>query len=298
MTLSYLWRLLCLSAAVFFLLNFALGAIVSLAAPLVIRLAERTAPRNAARLLLMARLAPAAVAALVVLAACVPSYLWLEPAASAEHVGTTCLAAAALGFLLCLAACARVGRAAARSHNFLRLQSPCLAMSGILRPRLIVAPVVRRALTPEQLEAALDHERAHWVSRDNLKRLLMLISPGILPFYCGLARLERAWNRLTEWAADDAAVAGSTTRSLSLAAALVSVARLQAAPPPPLATSLLGDSPDLAGRVARLLHRPPRREIYRRSGRPFVIASVALTVVLLNPSTLYFAHRLLERLME
>jgi Zn-dependent protease with chaperone function len=171
-------------------------------------------------------------------------------------------------------------------------------MSGILRPRLIVSPEVRRALTPEQLEAALDHERAHWVSRDNLKRLLMLLSPGLLPFYSGFTRLERAWGRFTEWAADDAAVAGSAARSVSLAAALVSVARLQTSSPPPLATSLLGDSPDLAARVHRLLHRAPRRETKPGSTTALGITSVALALVLLNPSTLYLAHRLLERLME
>jgi Peptidase family M48 len=301
MTLSYIWRLIFLSAAVFFLLNLALGAVVALASPFAIRLAERTAPRRAARLLLLLRLSPTAVASLVVLAVCVPSYLWLEPGSGDEHVGAACLAAAALAVVVSISAAARVCRAAIRSRDFLRHHTPSLAIAGILRPRLIVSPAVLRTLTPEQLETALDHERAHWLSHDNLKRLLMLFSPGLLPFYSGFGRIERAWARFTEWAADDTAAAGSATRALSLAGALVHVARLQTTPPPPLATSLLGEAPDLAARVTRLLHPEQRPVRQLRSGATIgaaMVLSTAFAVILLDPRTLNLAHSLLERLME
>jgi Zn-dependent protease with chaperone function len=302
MTLSYVWRLVCLSAAVFFLVNLLMGACVALAVPAAIRRAERTLPRRAALLLLVLRMLPAVLAAVTVLAVCVPSYLWLEPAGGAERVGAACLSAAALGLAVCLFAGARLCRAAVRSRRFVRAQSPCLAMAGILRPRLIVSPAVRHTLTAEQFEAALDHERAHWVSRDNLKRLLLLLAPGLLPFCPGFRRLDRAWTRFTEWAADDSAVAGSPARSLSLASALVRVARLQVRPVAlPLATSFLGETPDFAARVARLLNPAPRPESPPRKGALISAAAactLAFAAFLFHPATLTAAHRLLERLME
>jgi len=319
--LSYQWRLLCLSAAVFFLVNLALGAAVALASPLALRLAGRANPRRAARCLLALRLLPAALAAWIVLAVCVPSYLWLEPGLGVEYVGAACLAAAGMGAAIWSLAAARVWGAAVRSRRCLRDATrhcgyegtvrlwvvdgpaPSLALVGLVRPRLIVSRAVLGALAPEQLAAAFDHERAHWSSRDNLKRLLLLLAPGLLPFCGGFGRLERAWARFTEWAADDSAVAGHPRRSLSLAAALVRVARLQAHPPAlPLATSLLGEPRDLAVRVARLLRPAPASELAQPRGtlaRAGVsLALAACAAAMLHPATLSAAHRLLERLME
>jgi hypothetical protein len=84
------------------------------------------------------------------------------------------------------------------------------------------------------------------------------MAPGILPFFHGFSRLEQAWARVTEWAADDFAVAGDTHRSLTLAAALVRVARLGKVPAPPvLVTSLMPNGVDLSARVDRLLTSSP-----------------------------------------
>lgn len=303
MILSYQWRLLCLSAAVFFLVNGVAWAVAAAVAPLAVRWAGRLSPRQAARVLLILRLLPGSLATLVVLALCLPSYLWLEPGSGLEYTGGACLAAAAMGVALWIASIVRTGRAALRTKRLMQTNAPCLAVAGIIRPRLLISHAVRNALTAEQMAAALAHERAHWTSRDNWKRLLVLFAPGVLPFCTGFAHLERAWARFTEWAADDAAVAGDARRSLSLASALVRVARLQAqVPSMPLAIPLLGDLPDLRVRVHRLLNPVRAQTLPGRHGLPVPAVGTCLGAlvfaVLLNPATLSAAHRVLERLVE
>jgi hypothetical protein len=146
---------------------------------------------------------------------------------------------------------------------------------------------------------ALRHEWAHRISHDNLKRLLLLAIPDVLPWLRGLRAIDRAWARLAEWAADDRAVGDDSLRSVALAGALVRVARLGTAPPPaPLATSLLADGSDLAVRVDRLLHPAPRCD----AGRAWVLSGIgcaaAFTMLALRPETLRAAHRLLELLVH
>ena len=178
-----------------------------------------------------------------------------------------------------------------------------VSLAGVIHPRVILSRAVAGTLSKEQLAAALRHEQAHRVSRDNLKRLLILVAPGLLPFFHGFRDLERAWTRFTEWAADDRAVAGSSRRSLSLAAALVRVARMGAGPEPePLVTSLLADGEDLSARIDRLLRDTPPREKRRRL--PVVRATATLLLggtalaAMLQPATMTVVHRLLEELIQ
>jgi len=329
MTLAYLPRLLCISLATLFLVHLVLGVAVSLVARSAARIGERIRPRLAARCLLMLRLLPAMGAALVVVVVCLPSYLWLEPEAPTERVGFGCIAVALLGVAMWGVSLARGLRAAAGSRRFLRRcqragrpahlpagharawmdawivdgAAPLLALGGIVRPRVIVSRRVVSALSPEQLAAALRHERAHWTSRDNLKRLCILLTPGILPFSGSSRTLERAWTQFTEWAADDRAVAGSARRSFALAAALVRVARMTAeAPTFPLAFLLLGDTDRLAARVDRLLRGAPPS---RRPARPQPMLALSavllmvgsLAVAILQPGALYSVHVALEHLV-
>jgi len=323
MTLPYLLRLVCLCFACFFLLHLAIGAAVSLLVPAVLRRAGRMRPRQATHVLLAVRLFPPVFSGLVVLALCAPSYLLLEPAATNEEVGWACLAAA----LLCVASVGlsayRGWNAARRSAGYVRYcqmvgrqerlpgenapvwviegSAPFLVLAGILRPRLIISRPVVNALPSGQLAAALLHEQAHRLSRDNFKRLLLLLAPDLFPAWRGFVRLEKAWNRFTEWAADDDAVAGDSQRSISLASALVRVARMGACPQTaPLVTSLLADNQDLAERVERLLRETPEAKAAER--RPLAgliggLASLAaLALLTTQPETLSAVHRLLEQL--
>ena len=325
MILAYPLRLLGLCLASFFLVHLALGLGVSLLSPSAVRMAEHLRARVAARLLLGLRLMPAAGAVFLVAGLCVPSYLWLEPEAAAERVSWTFLAAALFAISIWGISIARGLRAAVRSLRYHRaclhagveerlkgqpapvwiVESPAggLALAGILRPRVFVSRSLVEALPSEQLAAALRHERAHQASRDNLKRLFLLLAPGLLPFHRGFEALERGWAKFAEWAADDSAAAGDPFGSVTLAAALVRVARMGPNPPASfLVTSLLGGSPDLPARVDRLLRAPtPARDWHQVEAMLVAAGSAILAMSLVamsQPETLSSVHGLLEHLVR
>jgi Zn-dependent protease with chaperone function len=322
MSVSYVLRLLGLSLGSFFLIHLAAGLLVSVAAPMALRFSERITPRAAARFLLILRLLPAGTAMLLVAGLCVPSYLWLEPAGATENIGLWCLAAAVLtvavwGISLTRAAravlgsfryirgCRQVGRQASGAVWVVESPAPVLGLAGIIHPRLVMSQGLVSALSKDQLAAALRHERAHGVSRDNLKRLLILLSPDVLPFVQGFKTLERGWAKFTEWSADDRAVAGNSRRSLSLAAALVRVARMSPAPEhTPLVASLLADGRDLSARIDRLLSMPiapqpkgGRRMPFLTAGATVMVA-VGLMAAAMEPATFHSVHELLEHLVR
>jgi hypothetical protein len=322
MMAPYLLRLLCLSLAAFFVIHTAVGLLVAALSPLALRAGFRMRARRAEAFLLTLRLLPAGLALTLVAAVCVPSYLLLEEDAGVEQIGPVCLALALLAAALWAISIGRSLRAAARSARDIRdweqvgrlseidgarqpvcvvdSSIPVLALAGVVRPRLIISRKVAGALTAEQLRASMLHEEAHRAAHDNLKRLLLLLSPGLLPGWQGFQRLERGWFLFTEWAADDEAVAGDAQASLSLAAALVRIARLGAiSAPAPLSASFLADGHDLPARVNRLL-RPATLPTGVRRLPVFLIAAAGALVAAanLNAGTLESAHRLLEHLMH
>lgn len=325
MILPYLLRLLCLCFASFFVLNAGVGLLASIFSKAAIRYTDSKTPIVAGRLLLAHRMLPFVLAGFFVVAFCVPSYLWLEPADTAERVGLVCVSLGILGALTWLLSLARIshsvfvssrrerllvraGLAAPSSENSSRLtivesESPILAVSGLLRPRLLISRSVLRALSPDELEAALAHENAHHAARDNAKRLLLLVAPDIFPFVRPFRSVESAWTRFAEWAADDQAAAGDSRRALALAAALVNVARMGSSPRLPfLSTSLVACDRDLSARVNRLLHAAPAAAAHSRTSPSLRSASIFLLMVaaflILAPATLSSVHELLELLLH
>ena len=325
MTLPYIWRLLCVCLASFFLIHTALGALVAGGSTILIRWARSMDARRAALVLFCARIAPGLLAAAAVFALCVPSYLSLEDERGSEYVGVRCLFIAACCATLLILSIGRVGRALLRSRHYLQEcrsvgntvqltdsgspvlvveePSPFLAIAGILHPALLVSRGALNALAPEQVAAALRHERAHADSHDNLKRLCLFAAPGLLPFAHGFQPIEREWSKITEWAADDSASQGDAGRSLSLAEALVRMARCGSlAQCSPLASPFVATTADVAERVDRLLGspkssvRPSHRPAGRLAAAGFTLAS--LGAITANPSTLFAVHRVLERLMH
>jgi beta-lactamase regulating signal transducer with metallopeptidase domain len=326
MILPYLLRMVCLCFASFFVLNAVAALLVRMWSKSAVRFAESRAPGAAARFLLALRILPFALATLFVVGLCVPSYLWLEPAGTGERVGLLPLVLGLLGVATWTVSILRTAHSLASSARHNRLcrlageeirvadessslvivenDAPLLALSGLLRPRLLISRRVLHALSSEELDAALAHEQAHRHSRDNAKRFLLLFAPDIFPFVHPLRGLEHNWSRFAEWAADDEATAGDSRRALSLAAALVRVARMGALPPLAfLSTSLLAGDRDLYARVDRLLHAAPmpfrlRAPAQHRLRNASVLLAACLTALFLAPAALSSVHKLLELLLR
>lgn len=327
MMFPYLLRLLCLCFASFFLVNAALSLLVRLLSNRILRFAESNRSAAAARIALASRLLPFALASAFVAFLCIPSYLRLELNPAAERVSSVCALA---GFLGCAVWCisllrgfrailssARHNRLCASAGESISLpgapspvlvlesQAPLLAMSGLLRPQFLVSRNILAALSPEEFEAAMRHEHAHRLSRDNMKRFLFLLAPDAFPFFRPLLALESNWSRFTEWAADDQAAAGDSHRALSLAAALVRVAQIGSAPRlPVLSTSLLSCDRDLSQRVHRLLRVPATLPAGSASNArsPYFyfgfLPGFVVVVLLLSSSALSAVHEMLEFLVR
>ena len=326
MSLTYTWRLLCLCCALFFVLHLALAVATRLCAGTAVRMAARMKPSSAARLLFFLRISPMVLTLFALLAFCIPSYLWLEPEATGEKVGLVCFLMAALGAAICALSVTRVVSAVRGTVRYLEQcerhgrnihvpgepspallladDAPVLAVAGVVHPRLVISKRVLRGLTAKQRDAALRHEQAHRTSRDNVKRFLILLSPDVLPFLRAFTALERNWAKFTEWAADDQAVEGDSNRALSLASALVSVAKMGSKPKLSyLFSSLMADDDELTERVDRLLRPQPNPGKPAEVLVPFLtstgaLVAAAVALVLVWPGSLSLVHQALERLVH
>ncbi|HEY0005073.1 MAG TPA: M48 family metalloprotease [Pyrinomonadaceae bacterium] len=192
---------------------------------------------------------------------------------------------------------------------------PVIAIVGLLRPRLFISARVLDALAEEELSAALAHECGHLAARDNLKRVLMRVCRDVLTIVpCGRS-LDRAWTSNAEAAADEYAARLGPKAALSLASALIEIARMipaGAKPSMPVGAFLLGDeSEGVIWRVRRLLelasgeHLPGEEKSGLLSGltvwtwRAISCALFALTVLMMtNPHTLASVHLAIERLVS
>jgi hypothetical protein len=324
---AYLLRLALQCSASFLLMYVAAAFFVALLSPAALRLATGMKPRLAARFLYTVRVLPLTLSGLGTIALCVPSYLWLEPQGTPERVGFGCLFAALAAAGLSCISFARASAAILRSNRWMRalpksqiairvagtscqvswvdVEAPLFGLAGLLRPQVVLSHGVLRALSAEQLGAALRHEIVHRDAHDNFKRLLLLLAPGIWPFSKALAPLEREWARISEWAADDEATSGDARMQLELAAALVCVAQLGNAPRQPLlCTSLVADDHDLAARVLRLIKgkaTSPAKSPWYAHGLAISVALLAVygtAAAILRPTTFYAVHQLLEHLLR
>ncbi|MCC7032868.1 MAG: M56 family metallopeptidase [Acidobacteria bacterium] len=273
-------------------------------------------PEGPARRLWRLRLAPT-VAALAVAWIGVPlSYLRWEPGVDAEPAGPVALAAAGLGALLIASGGWRAATAlwqTRRAHAALRRATraslpslpvpafvvetpfPIVALVGLVRSRLFVAEAVRKACTADEFSAVIGHELAHARSRDNLRRIALIAAPDILGWMPAGARIQQAWAREAELAADETAARCPADR-LHLASALVRVARLAGQPARRLPASALDGGEPIAERVRRLVDPPAPAGHPRVSPTARCVTIVALAggAILLAPA----AYAALEALMR
>lgn len=301
MTVPFLGRFVCLALSAFFLTHTVGTLLVGLVGTRAVRSSVSYNPATAARILFWLRLLPIALAAVVVAGLITPSYFAFEPRGGTEELSVLCLVTSLLGGIILVLGLFKGSAAMVRSARYLRAQqdsdAPLILLAGVFFPRLVVSSSVRRSLTEQEFSAALRHEEAHAQAKDNLKRLLILMSPNFLPFCRGFQALEAGWQRLAEWAADDSATQGSKGEALALASALIRVGRMNAgAPAIPLGNSLLADAADLRTRVERLVEA---RQEYKQLPRLSLVGIIAATlgiVIDVSPSVLPVAHRLLETL--
>jgi Zn-dependent protease with chaperone function len=239
---------LCAGLAWFLLVSTtASGAVAIVVGWAIARPAGRLARAGASAWLAL-RLLPTLAGLLFVAAVFSPAFGRFEPreAAEAPGIGLVSLAAtsAALIGWASVTALAGLSRTAAHARGWLARSNdlsctgaamsvhavrdlpPTVSLVGLWRPRLFVSSDIAAALTPDELDAVVAHERQHRCAWDNLKRLVVLAAPDVLRFLGAGAALESRWLSAAEMEADRRAVGGDPAKGVSLASALVKVARL------------------------------------------------------------------------
>ena len=286
---------IAIALSAFLAVNVVLSIAVSLAADKVLHALAAASLPVRGRVLLALRLLPAAAAVLVAGGLVLPSSVLLEPADAGERVSLPRAALAASALAVLAAALVRGARSLAATARLVRAwemgaepvavpgcsipvsrvqdAEPVFALVGWRRPRIYVSSTVLDALTPAEIAAAVDHERAHLGAGDNVKRLLLCGAPDVLRFSSSSRALEAAWGRTAEALADNRATAGRPQAALALAASLVKVARLSPAAATGLPVSALHDGGDVEARVRRLVGSAAE-DARPASGRPAAIAGL------------------------
>ena len=326
MNASYYGRLFLLCAEVFFLVHFLLAVIVFFVTPFAVKAAGNMRAGRAATFLFWLRLLPAFAGLFVVLTFCLPSYLLLEPFHDSERVGFLCLMSVSIFaaqwcssiFKSCgavlkswryLSACqkaALVRQIPGEPSTILEIpgQVPFLAVAGLARHQFIASGKVIDLLSQDELQVALQHELAHAKSLDNLKHLVFLALPGILPGLHGFRKIEQAWSSFSERSADDAASAGDPRRGVLLAGALVRIAKFQQhSQSQPLLSCIITNGSELASRVSHLLGRSGQAAPANRLLELVLMLTAASPVIfsailLSNPQHMASAFEFLEKTLR
>ena len=322
----YLLLGISIKLAFLLLVNLAAALIASGIWRLISSPIESLSASARARAIFFLRIGPIAAALFFVAAFVVPAYFLLEPENSGEVVSFKLGLLAGLSSIASILAILRVIKTQRNTRRLerswrqdaveisidgfelpvyrIRHPFPVLALIGIWSPKIFIAEQVLASLTPQELQAALAHERGHLRSHDNLKRAILRICRDLLIVPIG-TDLDRAWNENVETAADEFAARSSSKRALDLASALVKLARIAR---PRLdhavhAASLLGERDiDVTERVKRLLRiaekiqvdGPQMPALYV----PFWIWPLAFTFVLILNMTdqrlLFATHEAIE----
>lgn len=325
---------ICLVLAALLTINAIASAVAAACAPLLLPALQLRSARMRAEILFALRVGPTALALLSVILFLVPSYLGYEPYKTSEIVSKKLAALAILSTLgvtlalwraLCswmatrallhewLAGAVKIKLSGTSIPTFRISNSfPIIAVVGIVRPRLFIATRVLETLSEEELNAAIAHEGGHLAGHDNFKRsLLRACRDALMIVPCG-RRLDRAWAEAAECAADEHAAQQSAAVALSLASALVKIAKMVpvgARATVPLASFLVGveETRGVKARVRRLLEIAShgcRRRVRESLVVRILPASTVCGVVLLgvavasSPRVLVSVHQVIERAVK
>ena len=268
---------------------------------------------NTANLLFGLRIFPFVVSATVTVCFTFPSFWLLERKSPDEDAGTFILALCSLlilgaGLIRVLKAQARTTRVVTQwlmgattgeaDGRMARLKAsegaPPLVLLGFWKPRVMISDLAAAVLTDDELRVAVRHELWHARSWDNLKRVMVSLTP-----FPGMNGIESAWQETAELAADEAAVA-NRQEALDLAAALIKLSlSSQRWPGPLLATGLVSASCSISLRVRRLLqwHSAGRHDQRRWSWWLLVLFTIFIGIACNYGATLVLTHRLTELLV-
>jgi Zn-dependent protease with chaperone function len=262
------------------------------------------------------RLLPAAGAALLTLTVVLPAFLIYEPDHKLEEIGPCLVAFVLLALVTAGAAMVRAWRAwvAARALlltwgpadswsvgdgqtvDLINIPEPVVAVVGGWRPRIVAAQHVFDACTQEEFRQVMAHEAAHVSTQDNLKLLLLVASPDTLAWLPCAAALAARWREAAEIEADERATGSDPRKRVTLASALIKVARLSTGSDrvlPALSMPIALD--DVEGRVRRLLSPAPNTS--RLINIKGLVACAMLVPVIAVP--LYgFVHQFIEALVS
>ncbi|HEY4177130.1 MAG TPA: M48 family metalloprotease [Kofleriaceae bacterium] len=214
-------------------------------------------------------LAPAGFALLVLI-----GWAAQEPDETDDGVATALMLAAIPGAIIGSRAVARAALSAARRIK------PLAGTVGLVRPRVIIDPLLEDTLDGEALVAVLAHESSHARHRDPLRILLAQLATDLQwPASSATARFHH-WLHALELARDEEARDDGADGD-ALADAIVTVAKLARRTPYrfDVCASLTGHGEMLRDRVSRLMN-PPLADT-RRAGRrwPLAILTVALLAI-------------------
>jgi BlaR1 peptidase M56 len=148
---------------------------------------------------------------------------------------------------------------------------------GLLRPRVVVSPLLVSVLDKRAIGAAFEHERAHARHQDPLRVWLAQLATDLQWPWPEARKRFRSWMQALEIARDEEARARGADGA-DLVTAIIAAAKFQQQSRILVGAPLIGDASALRERVARLLEPLPsrEREKTKRWSAPAVLAPAFL----------------------
>lgn len=278
-------------------------------------LARRRVPWMSPNALYALQVGPFLLAAMIVVAFTIPSFIRFEPRVVQEAFGIPVIVLSLVCLSLFGVGLYRAHQAYARTARIVRQwredatfvndpqglpiyktgpNAPPLVVAGFWRPKLLISSSTSSVLSEDELARAISHESAHITRHDNLKKLMLRV--------CSFPRatqIEEHWLAAVELDADNQAVSNKR-EALDLASALVKASRLSM-PTAELTMNLTSEGGVLLQmRVQRLLAWDAVRnssKLLRYSSLLFA-GLMTIAVIVSYQGILLRMHALAELLMQ